>query len=78
MTVPERFTEFYDSVRASKKMEGLELTDCSIMANINGVLSATARADSQQMSYHYTLVSADMTVNGEHVTYDKDNGIVVG
>ncbi len=74
----ERFTEFYDSVRASKKMEGLELTDCSIVANINGVLSATARADSQQMSYHYTLVSADMTVNGEHVTYDKDNGIVVG
>ncbi len=36
-----------------------------------------ARADSQQYHNHYEVQSVDMTVNGAHVTYTTDGGIVV-
>lgn len=71
------YAGFFDAVKAYKKVASLELTSCTVEATIKAVLAATARADSQQTNYRFTITSVEMTVNGAEVTYTPDDGIQV-
>ncbi len=73
----ERFAAFFEAVKAYKKVAALELSECSITADITALKASTARADSQQTNYLYAITSADMVVNGAHVTYDDADGLQV-
>ena len=55
----------------------MELSSCSFEARIAAVHVATAREDSQQKNYRYTLASADMTVDGAHASYNSKDGLSV-
>lgn len=72
-----QFADFFDQVKAYKNVAQLTLDSCEFTTTVKSVLSQTARADSQQYHNHYEVQSVDMTVNGTHVTYTTDGGIVV-
>lgn len=69
------FAEFFAAVKGYKKVAALDVTACTLVATITKINVATAREDSQQANYRYTLQSADVVVNGAHVTYDKKEGL---
>lgn len=71
-----RFAEFFEALKGYKKVAGLSVESCTLEAKITKVNVATARADSQQANYRYSLQSADVVVDGAHVTYTKDGGLV--
>ena len=55
-------------------MSGLELKDCSFTVTIQSVTASTARGDSTQTNYRYTITGADMDVNGVGISYDTKAG----
>ena len=69
------YDAFFTAVKGYKKVAGLELTECSITADVTALKAATARADSQQTNYLFTITAADMVVNGKHVTYSEKDGL---
>ena len=71
------YAEFFDAVKAYKKVADLDVTSCAVTFTIKSVLSQTARADSQQYHNHYEVKAVEMTVNGAEVSYTPDGGIVV-
>jgi hypothetical protein len=68
------FSEFYAELKDYKTMSGVELKDCSFTVAIQSVTAATARGDSTQTNYRYTITGADMVVNGVGITYDTRSG----
>ena len=72
-----KFGEFFDALKGSEQLSGMELSSCSFEARIAAVHVATAREDSQQKNYRYTLASADMTVDGAHASYNSKDGLSV-
>lgn len=73
----ERFAEFFEQLKGYKKVAGLNVEACTLEAKISKVNVATARADSQQANYRYSLQAADVVVDGVHATYSKADGLVV-
>lgn len=69
-----QFDAFFQELLAYKDVADLEVSDCSLDVFIMKVDVATAREDSQQSNYRYTIKGADMTVNGKHITWSKDAG----
>lgn len=69
-----RFAEFFSELQAYKTMAGVELKDCTFKVTIQSVTAATARGDSTQTNYRYTVTGADMDVNGAVVSYDTKAG----
>lgn len=68
------FTEFYTELMEYKTMSGVELKDCSFTVAIQSVTASTARGDSTQTNYRYSITKASMNVNGVHVSYDAKSG----
>ena len=73
MTDPQ-FDAFFKEVLSYKGVADLDVSDCSFDVSIMKVDVATAREDSQQSNYRYTIKGADMTINGKHITWSKDAG----
>lgn len=69
-----RFSQFYEELFAYKGMSDIEVSDCTFTVSVKSVTAATAREDSQQTNYRYTVNKADMNVDGKHITYDKKKG----
>ncbi|MCQ5090634.1 FAD-binding protein [Slackia exigua] len=72
-----KFAEFFKALKGKDRLAGIELSSCSFEARIAAVHVATAREDSQQQNYRYTLTSADMTVDGSHASYNPKDGLSV-
>ena len=66
------FSQFYEELFAYKS--DIEVSDCTFTVSVKSVTAATAREDSQQTNYRYTVNKADMNVDGKHITYDKKKG----
>lgn len=69
-----RFDEFFAELKKYQTMEGVELESCSFTVAIQSVTAATAREDSTQTNYRYTINSADMKVNDSEVSYNSKDG----
>ena len=69
-----RCADFFSELQAYKTMSGLELKDCSFTVTIQSVTASTARGDSTQTNYRYTITGADMDVNGVGISYDTKAG----
>lgn len=69
-----RFADFFSELQAYKTMAGMDLKDCSFKVTIQSVTASTARGDSTQTNYRYTITGADMDVNGVGVAYDTKAG----
>ena len=69
-----RFTEFYSELQDYKTMGDTTLQDCSFTVTIQSVTAATARGDSTQTNYRYTVTGASMDVNGANISYDTKTG----
>lgn len=73
-TDDSRFDEFFAELEQYRTMEGVELESCSFTVAIQSVTAATAREDSTQTNYRYTINSADMKVNNAEVSYNSKDG----
>lgn len=60
-----RFSQFYEELFAYKGMSDIEVSDCTFTVSVKSVTAATAREDSQQTNYRYTVNKADMNVDGK-------------
>lgn len=69
-----RFNAFFTELQSYKTMSGTELKDCAFTVTIQSVTAATARGDSTQTNYRYTVTGADMAVNGANIAYDTKSG----
>lgn len=69
-----QFDQFFQELQAYRDVADLELTECSFDVKIYQVVAETAREDSTQVSYQYSIGSADMVVNGKHITWTKTDG----
>lgn len=68
------YSEFFDKLLQYKKVADLDVQDLTITASIQAVQASTAREDSQQVNYRYTVTDASMKVNGVGVSYSADKG----
>ena len=69
-----KYADFFKELQEYKTMGGVEISDCSFTVGITAVTANTARGDSTQTNYRYTITKASMTVNGRQITYDSDKG----
>lgn len=69
-----RYAAFFEELQQYKTMSDIDLQDCTFTVTIRAVTASTARGDSTQTNYRYTVTDSSMTVNGEHISYDADNG----
>lgn len=69
-----QYEEFWAALQDYKKVADLDVKDASVTVTIQAVEAATAREDSTQVNYRYTVTDATMTVNGQTITYNDGNG----
>lgn len=69
-----QFAEFFTELQNYKTMSDVDLKDCSFTVTIQSVTASTARGDSTQTNYRYTITGADMDVNGIGIAYDTKAG----
>lgn len=68
------YAEFFDKLLQYKKVADLDVQDATITVAIQSVQASTAREDSTQVNYRYSVTKASMTVNGVSTTYSADKG----
>lgn len=68
------YAEFFDKLLQYKKVADLDVKDVSITVSIQAVQASTAREDSTQVNYRYSVTDASMNVNGAGVAYNADKG----
>lgn len=69
-----KYSAFFDELKQYKTMSGVDLQDCKFTVTIQAVTANTARGDSTQTNYRYTVTKASMKVNGKQISYDVNNG----
>lgn len=70
----ERFKAFFDELAAYKGVSELSLADCKLTVLVTNVSASTAREDSQQSDYRYSITGAEMTIDGKRIAYDSNSG----
>ena len=73
-----KYANFFEELQRYKKVNDLDVKDLEINAYIQAIHASTAREDSQQINYRYTITTVNMTVNGVPITYDSSSGFTTG
>ena len=68
------YADFFAELLQYKKVADLDVQDVSITVAIQAVQASTAREDSTQVNYRYSVTDASMTVNGASVSYSANKG----
>lgn len=68
------YAEFFDELLKYKKVADLDVQDVQITVSIQAVQASTAREDSTQVNYRYSVTDASMKVNGASISCSADKG----
>ncbi len=65
-----QFAWFFEELQQTEGVRDLVLENCDFTIAIQGVTAATAREDSAQTNYRYSITKAHVTIDGKTIAYD--------